>query len=104
MSRKGFFSWVLVSAIIVHQTHPLTHTHTHSSTRIPAPNLSTLFAAARETLFMKRPKAAFLLSSGFYLSDSMTVDGACPASFAKKNTTDGHSERKTYLAQPSKAC
>lgn len=41
-----------------------------------APNLSTLFSAARETLFMKRPKAAFLLSSGFYLADTMTLEGA----------------------------
>ncbi len=39
-----------------------------------APNLSTLFTAARETLFIKRPKAAFVLETGFYLSDTMTVE------------------------------
>jgi hypothetical protein len=32
---------------------------------------------------MKRPKAAFLLSSGFYLTDSMTVEGA----FANRSKT-----------------
>lgn len=40
-----------------------------------APNLSTIFSAARETLFMKRPKAAFFLSSGLYLADTMAVEG-----------------------------
>jgi len=39
-----------------------------------APNLTTLFNAARETLFIKRPKAAFNLETGFYLSDTMAIE------------------------------
>jgi len=39
-----------------------------------APNLTTLFNAARETLFIKRPKAAFNLETGFYLSDTTAIE------------------------------
>jgi len=38
------------------------------------PNLTTLFNAARETLLIKRPKAAFNLETGFYISDTMAVE------------------------------
>lgn len=38
------------------------------------PNLTTLFEAARDTLFIKRPKAAFVLETGLYLSDTMAVE------------------------------